>query len=354
MLSLEIKPYTLEFKFSARTSRGEMAERKVWFIKLTDEDGKSGLGEVAPIDRLSPEDLDEIPHILQKLGADLKNESSPSNIEEIYRLTSNYVPVTYPSIRFGLEMAMMDLVGGGIGSIFSSDLSKIKIPINGLIWMGDESFMRQQIEQKLDEGFRCIKLKIGSLDFDTELEIIKSLREVSDDLVIRLDANGAFHTNEVLFKLKALSKFNIHSIEQPIMPLQPEAMELICSRSEVPIALDEELIGVDSSRDRVDLIQDLKPQYLVLKPTLHGGFSSIAEWIDLAEMHGINWWITSYLESNIGLNAIAQFASLYPSNKEYHGLGTGGLYSNNIISPIQINQGYFMYAKSNVWGDVGL
>ncbi|WP_424961915.1 o-succinylbenzoate synthase [Ekhidna sp.] len=352
MLRLEVKPYTLDFKFSARTSRGEMMNRKVWFIKLMDENGNSGIGEIAPIHRLSPEDVEEVPEILGKIQKEVANKETPQTEEEVYEVVDQLVPITIPSVRFGLEMALLDLINGGQKQIFSKDFPSIKIPINGLVWMGDKDFMRQQIEEKLEAGFRCIKLKVGALDFDTELNIIRSLREVSDDLIIRLDANGAFQTNEVLFKLKELSRFNIHSIEQPIMPMQPEAMELVCNRSEIPIALDEELIGINGSRNRVDLIQELKPHYLVLKPTLHGGFASVKEWIDLAEIHGIEWWVTSYLESNLGLNAIAQFASLYPQNEEFHGLGTGGLYHNNIQSPIIIDRGFFTYAKSSVWGDV--
>ncbi len=351
-MRLEVIPYKLDFKFSARTSRGAIEERKVWFLKVTDSNGIHGTGEVAPISRLSPESIEDVLEFLSKLTVALAKEELPADTDQVFDLVSNLVPPTMPSIRFGLEMALLDLMKGGQKHIFSNNLSKIKIPINGLIWMGDKAFMQDQIKDKLDAGFNCIKLKIGALDFETEIDIIRSLRKISDDLIIRLDANGAFQTNEVLSRLKALKAFNIHSIEQPIMPMQPEAMELICNRSEIPIALDEELIGVHSSRDRVDLLQELKPHYLVLKPTLHGGFSSVKEWIDLAEIHGIEWWVTSYLESNLGLNAIAQFASLYPENKEHHGLGTGGLYHNNITSPIIIEDGYFKYAKSSVWGEV--
>lgn len=352
-MRLEVIPYVLDFKFSARTSRGEMKDRKVWFLKIHHSNGTTGIGEVAPIHRLSPEDVEDVPDFLTKLNSVLQKTEVPSTDDEVFELVAKLVPSNFPSVRFGLEMALLDLIKGGQKHIFSDDLSEIKIPINGLVWMGDEAFMKEQIKDKLDAGFNCIKLKVGALNFDTELKIIKSLRQVSEELIIRLDANGAFHTNEVLAKLKALSEFNIHSIEQPIMPMQPDAMELICNRSEIPIALDEELIGVNSSRDRVDLLQELKPQFLVLKPTLHGGFSSISEWIDLAKMHGIEWWITSYLESNLGLNAIAQFANLYSTNGEHHGLGTGELYHNNIPSPIVIDQGYFKYAKSSVWGEVG-
>ncbi|MEP1033747.1 o-succinylbenzoate synthase [Ekhidna sp.] len=352
-MRLEVIPYVLDFKFSARTSRGEMKDRKVWFLKIHGENGTAGLGEVAPIHRLSPEVVEEIPEFLNQLEDTIKNIQLPSSKEEVYELVAKLIPSSIPSVRFGLEMAFLDILRGGQKHIFTEDLSKIQLPINGLIWMGDEAFMKEQIKGKLDAGFSCIKLKVGALDFDSELRIIRSLRRISENLIIRLDANGAFQTNEVLSKIKALSEFNIHSIEQPIMPMQPEAMELICNRSEIPVALDEELIGIHSSRDRIDLLQELKPQYLVLKPTLHGGFASVTEWIDLAEMHGIEWWITSYLESNIGLNAIAQFASQYPSDGIYHGLGTGGLYHNNITTPIIIDRGYLKYAKSMVWGGVG-
>lgn len=350
-MKLEIKPYTLDFKFSARTSRGKLAERKVWFIRVS-EGVASGIGEVAPIARLSPEDPDDVVDVLERIKEKLIHQKRPASEEAVYELVSSVVDEGFPSIRFGLEMALLDLLGGGSKYPLAKQLAGIDVPINGLVWMGDEAFMQEQIKEKLDAGFQCIKLKIGALDFDAELSIIKELRSFSEELVIRLDANGAFQTNEVLMKLKALSKYNIHSVEQPIMPLQPEAMELVCNRGEIPIALDEELIGIYRSRDKVDLIQEVRPQYLVLKPTLHGGLSSVKEWIDLAEMHGVGWWITSYLESNIGLNAIAQLASLYPKNPEYHGLGTGGLYHNNITSPIVIERGKLTYAKSEIWGDI--
>jgi len=350
MLKLEIKPYVLDFKFSARTSRGPLTDRKVWFIRISDVRGNSGVGEVAPINRLSPEDVAEIPEILEKVSLDLMDREAPSDLESVYSLVDQVVTIHYPSVRVGLEMALVDLLHGGKRKIFSQDLSSVSIPINGLIWMGDIEFMKSQMKEKLDQGFNCIKMKVGALDFESELEMIRQLRAVSDELVIRLDANGGFQTNEVLGKLKKLSPFNIHSIEQPILPMQPEAMELICQKSEIPIALDEELIHVFSYKAKMDLLQELKPQFLVLKPTLHGGFSGVEEWIDLAKMHGIGWWITSYLESNIGLNAIAQFTSRYAST-EYHGLGTGHLYSNNIETPIRIEQGKLFYAVSEVWGD---
>lgn len=330
-----------------------MSDRKVWFLKVTDGKGRSGIGEVAPITRLSPEPVEDIPIQLDKLKSKMRQVRVPSNQEEVFSAVSGLVSSKLPSIRFGLEMAMMDMLSGGRKQIFAGSPSNISIPINGLVWMGDEQFMKEQIKEKLDQGFDCIKLKVGALDFDVELKIIKDLRRISKDLVIRLDANGAFQTNEVLAKLKALAPHNIHSIEQPILPMQPEALEIVCKKSHIPVALDEELIWIFDEKERLQLLQEIRPQYLVLKPSLHGGFKSVKEWIDLADIQGVRWWITSYLESNIGLNAIAQFTSQY-ENEEFHGLGTGGLYENNIVSPIQIEDGVFKYAKSATWGDVGL
>ena len=329
-----------------------MPDRKVWFIRITDAIGDVGLGEVAPIDRLSPEEVSEIYEKLQKYRQVFADLDRPATKEAVFDLVEELVPKEESSIRFGFEMALLDLLNGGRYEIFSKNLRDIDLPINGLIWMGDISFMESQIKEKLDAGFNCIKLKVGANDFDSELQVIKRLRAISNDIIIRLDANGAFGTHEVLGKLRQLSRFDIHSIEQPILPMQPEAMEIVCAKSEIPIAFDEELIYVFSAEDRMSLIQELKPHYLVLKPTLHGGFNSVAEWIDLAEMHNVAWWITSYLESNIGLNAIAQFASQY-TNEEHHGLGTGGLYSNNLVSPIVVQNGRFTYAESSVWGDLG-
>lgn len=330
-----------------------MSNRKVWFIKIQDGEKVFGIGEAAPIERLSPESLEEVPEELDRIRREIQKCLTPKDEQEVWDLSGKLVSDKFPSIRFAIEMALMDLINGGKKKIFNSNFQDIYIPINGLVWMGDLDFMKSQIKEKLDEGFKCIKLKVGAIDFETELSILKELRTISSELIIRLDANGAFPVNEVLLKLKKLAAFGIHSIEQPILPMQPEALEIVCKKSEVPIALDEELIWIRNENERLKLLQEIRPHYLVLKPTLHGGFASVKNWIDLAEIQGIGWWITSYLESNIGLNAIAQFASNYEI-KDYQGLGTGSLYANNIISPIQIEKGYFKYAKSSIWGDVGL
>lgn len=328
-----------------------MSQRKVWFVKATNASGDAGLGEVAPIHRLSPEELDDIEPQLKKLASKLKKADAPVKEADALRLAMEEVADDFPSIRFGLETALLDLVNHGSKSFFGSDPDHIKIPVNGLIWMGDKSFMKVQIKEKLDQGYKCIKLKVGALDFRTEVKIIQSLRAISKDLIIRLDANGAFTTNEVLFKLRELAKYRIHSIEQPILPGQPEVMGIVCQKSEIPIALDEELIGINKEAEKVGLLQELKPHYLVLKPTLHGGITSVREWIDLAGMHGIEWWITSYLESNLGLNAIAQLASTYP-NEHHSGLGTGALYHNNIKSPLIIDHGFLKYDTSKPWDTI--
>ena len=352
-MRLEYTPYTLDFKFQAKTSQGSMTDRRVWFVKVYDESGFFGLGEVAPIDRLSPEDVEDVPEELNRIQSMILSFQAPTTEEEVWTMVQKLVTIDFPSIRFGLEVAFFDLLNGGEKKIFRNDLTRVSIPINGLVWMGEVNFMKEQIKEKLDAGFNCIKLKVGALDFEAELAVIRELRSVSDNLVIRLDANGAFKVNEVLTRLKALTPFNIHSIEQPILPDQPEAMEIVCKKSQIPIALDEELVWVRNEQEKLKLLQEIKPHYLVLKPTIHGGFESVKNWIDLAEIQGVEWWITSYLESNIGLNAIAQFVSLY-ENSEYHGLGTGSLYHNNIISPIIINKGYFQYAQSSNWGEVGI
>jgi L-alanine-DL-glutamate epimerase-like enolase superfamily enzyme len=210
------------------------------------------------------------------------------------------------------------------------------VPINGLIWMGNKSEMRARIREKLDQGWKCLKLKVGALDFDTECGILSEIRgEYSPtDLMIRLDANGAFTPDQALEKLKILSAFEIHSIEQPIRPGQWENMAGLCEQSPIPIALDEELIGVHSYSDKKNLLEQIKPTFVVLKPTLHGGFRACDHWIDLAQESGTGWWATSYLESDIGLNAIAQWVGSRAVPGVYQGLGTGSLYTNNLPSPL--------------------
>lgn len=338
-MKLEVKPYTLKFSFDARTSRGAMTERKVWFLKLT-IGNTSGQGEVAPIPRLSPEDVNLVPGKLEELTAEVARATDLESLEDLLHDLDGF-----PSIRFGLEMCILDLKNGGKGMWFDNLFSQGRstIPINGLIWMGEKEWMIEQIDKKLDEGFDCIKIKVGSLDFESELEVLAYIRSKSREVTIRLDANGAFATNEVLAKLNKLADFDIHSIEQPIAPKQEQAMKLVVEKSPIPIAFDEELIGIRTINERQALLDFLKPHFLVLKPTLLGGFSETSEWIQLANERGIGWWVTSYLESNLGLNAIAQFtASMDDDMKIPHGLGTGGLFENNLPKDLRIENGKLM------------
>jgi o-succinylbenzoate synthase len=251
--------------------------------------------------------------------------------------------VEFPSIVFGIETALLDLRNGGKSFFYNTSFtrSETKIPINGLIWMGDEAFMQAQIEDKLQEGYRCIKMKIGAIDFDKEFAILESLRKrfPADQLTLRVDANGAFSVDEALERLTQLSTLEIHSIEQPIQVNQWEAMAELCQKSPLPIALDEELIGIHDLAAKRNLLETIQPQYIILKPSLHGGIAGTKSWIEIAEKLNIPWWITSALESNVGLNHIAQFTSTY-DNLLFQGLGTGGLYVENTPTKMQTKGGF--------------
>ncbi|MDP6034400.1 MAG: o-succinylbenzoate synthase, partial [Candidatus Marinimicrobia bacterium] len=283
---------TLNFTQPAGTSRGVMKTRDIWIITLTNKE-KTGIGECAPLSGLSLDDFDQIEIKLNEMC-----QNPDRYLDDLSQLSD------FPSIRFGFEMAHLDLNNGGGQHYFSNFKS---IDINGLIWMGATEFMVSQVEEKLTEGWKCIKMKIGAIDFDRELEILKSIRSRFDqnELELRVDANGAFTENDVMVKLDKLSEFDIHSIEQPIKPGQWELLSELCQKSQVPIALDEELIPLIDEKDRIKLLEKVNPQYLVLKPTLLGGFFESKKWIQLAEERNIGWWVTSALESNIGLNAIA-------------------------------------------------
>ena len=260
--------------------------------------------------------------------------------------------IEFPSIQFGLEQALLSVNASNMYDLFPSDFiqGKDNIPINGLIWMGDKQFMQEQISLKLDQGFSTLKMKIGAIDFDTELNILQQIRSEysASSLELRVDANGAFGVDEAMKKLQLLAEFDIHSIEQPIRAGQIEAMRKLCKETTLPIALDEELIGLIDLNDKADLLKSINPQYIILKPSLIGGFQGSQEWIDLAEQNNIGWWITSALESNIGLNAIAQFTYSL-NNKLPQGLGTGGLFDNNIDSPLFVSEGALHYNPEQKW-----
>jgi len=353
-IQLKYCKHTLKFKFPSGTSRGVLKTKDSFIVKIFDPTSQEvfGLGEVSTIERLSYDYHVNFEQKLDQLATQLQSEKIPKSPADVYDMAERLVPVELPALRFALETALLDLVNGGRRMLFSNDffLNEKAIPINGLIWMGDESFIKSQIDAKLKEGFKCIKIKIGTLDFDTECRMLKNLRRLAPkkDLMIRVDANGGFSTPEVLKKIEALSRFELHSIEQPIMPRQPHATKLICQKSKIPVALDEELIGVFETNEKKRLLDEFEPQYIVLKPTLLGGLKATQEWIDLAEERAIGWWLTSALESNIGLNAIAQFAGGFDLQM-HQGLGTGLLFENNFHSPLTIQGENLIYHKNLTW-----
>ena len=338
-----------------------MRERTSWFVKIWDEKNPEvfGLGECAPLPGLSVDDVPDYEERLLETLQHLEQKSIDNGLPDSYRETmdnyrtyiDNVVSPHYPSIIFGLETALLDLLNGGQRLIFRNDFATgRRLPINGLIWMADMDLMLQQIAIKISDGYRCIKMKVGGLNFEKECDILAYIRKkyFRDDITIRLDANGAFKIEDCLYKLKELSKFNIHSIEQPIKPGQVEILRDISAQSPIPIALDEELIGIYDTAQREKLLSSSKVPYLILKPSLHGGLQSCREWIRLAESNKMNWWITSALESNVGLNAICQFTAEYPVTIP-QGLGTGQLYDDNIESPLFVKSGEIGYNATSQW-----
>lgn len=333
--------YILDFKRPSGTSRGILTQKETWFI-LLENDGKKGIGECGILRKLS---IDDRPDYEEKLRWACENIHLGNDIlwKEL---------IEFPSIQFGLEMAFLSLQSSNPLVLFPSDFTTgiQSIHINGLVWMGEESFMKQQIEEKLAQGFRCIKLKIGAIDFEKELSLLKFIRSHFDKqtIEIRVDANGAFTPEEALDKLNRLSDYQLHSIEQPIAQQQLVQMAELCMTTPIPIALDEELIGVFTLAEKKQLLQKIQPQYIILKPSLVGGFRGTKEWTEIAESMNIRWWVTSALESNIGLNAIAQWTFLQ-NNPLPQGLGTGGLYTNNFDCPLEVINGELYYLKELKW-----
>jgi o-succinylbenzoate synthase len=333
--------YILNFKRPSGTSRGVMNEKETWFIIL-EENGKKGIGECGILRGLSADDRPDYEEKLQwtcqniHLGKDQLWEAL----------------LEFPSIQFGVEMAFQSLESENSFLLFPSEFTEGKknMDINGLVWMGDEVFMKEQIEEKLAQGFHCIKLKIGAIDFQKELDLLHFIRQNFDEntIEIRVDANGAFSEDLALNKLNQLAVYKLHSIEQPIAKNHTNTMAVLCKTTPIPIALDEELIGVFTYEEKEQLLQKIKPKYIILKPSFVGGFRGTKEWIDLAKKHNIGWWITSALESNIGLNAITQWTFLL-QNPMPQGLGTGGLYTNNFDSPLEVKNGQIAYNTSLDW-----
>ena len=341
------------FNFKARTSRGVMKDKESWFIRLENSDtpGICGLGECGPLPGLSRDDVSDFETQLSNI---IRQVNASSITGPDYATVSPLIPEGYSSIIFGMETALLDLQHGGKRVIFPNTFIEGKpIEINGLVWMGDTDFMMDEINKKVAQGFKCIKLKVGGLDFEKECDILHYIRKryFREKITIRLDANGAFKPDDVLYKLTELARFQVHSIEQPIKPGQQEVEEL-CRKSPIPIALDEELIGVVSPANKRQLLERINPQYIVLKPTLHGGLSGCAEWIDLARSLNIGWWVTSALESSIGLNAICQFTAQYELQVP-QGLGTGAIYSDNFESPLRVSDGKIFYDNTGRWPVIG-
>ncbi len=356
-LSITFQPYTLYFKKKAGTSRGVMTERKSYFLKITDSalPGKFGWGECGVLPGLSFDDVPDYELQLQsvcELFNQYELEVFPFNLQIIL---NQLVPEHLPSIRFGIETALLDIMNGGLHKIYENPFSNgvEGVLMNGLIWMGTYESMIMQVEEKLRQGFTTIKLKVGAIDFEKECKVLESIRKrfLKEQITLRVDANGAFETSEVYEKLKKLATYDLHSIEQPIRAGQTEMMYQVCKRSPIPVALDEELIGVFDYRKKYDLLKKVKPAFIILKPSLLGGFQQTSDWIEIAGRLGIGWWITSALESNIGLNAIAQFTAKY-NNPLPQGLGTGQLYINNIDSPLVVRGGHLYYDNKLPWGEI--
>ena len=332
---IQLKSHTLNFHFEAGTSRGVLTQKTSYFLRI-EQDGRTGIGEAGPLRGLSPEFEEDCTATFQRIIDQLPE--LPNTIAEIPAYLEN-IPFAFPSLRMALEMALLDWMQEGNGQYFINQFStnEAPIPINGLIWMGNPTFMREQIDAKLAAGYNCLKLKIGAIDFEQEIDILRDIRTryAATDLSIRVDANGAFAHSEAAEKLGRLAQFDLHSIEQPIRAGQWEAMHDLCAQNILPIALDEELIGLEN---RIAVLEAIKPPYIILKPSLLGGFHATRLWIEAAESQGIAWWITSALESNIGLQAIAQFTAGF-NNPLPQGLGTGQLYTNNFESGLYIQQG---------------
>lgn len=333
--------YMLDFKQPSGTSRGVLTQKETWFIVIEKED-KKGIGECGILRGLSADDRDDYEEKLQWTCTNIHLGE-----EQLW-----HELMEFPSIQFGVEMAFKSLESENPFVLFPSEFtnSTQSIAINGLVWMGEESFMKAQIEEKLAQGFKCIKLKIGAIDFQKELDLLAFIRRNFDaqTIEIRVDANGAFNELLALDKINQLSGYQIHSIEQPIEKKHTDTMSELCKMTPIPIALDEELIGVFLLEEKEQLIQKIKPQYIILKPSFVGGFRGTKQWIDLAKKHNIGWWITSALESNVGLNAIAQWTFLQ-NNPMPQGLGTGALYTNNFDCPLEVVNGQLCYKNNLEW-----
>ncbi|QDK80033.1 o-succinylbenzoate synthase [Spirosoma sp. KCTC 42546] len=353
-LKADFLPYTLHFRFEAGTSRGTLTKKKSYIIRLFDDENPSivGYGECGPLVGLSYDDRPDFDERLQQYCLEFNELDLQLFSWNIPIVLNQVISPQFPSILFGFETAMLDFLAGGQRIIRASDFTtgQRALPINGLVWMGSPAFMRQQIEEKLQAGYTTLKLKIGALDFEQECDLLAMIRDrfTSDQITLRVDANGAFKPDEALVKLERLATYDLHSIEQPIRAGQPDLLADLCRHTPIPIALDEELIGQMEYVHKFRLLKKIQPQFIILKPTLLGGLRHCDEWIELAGRLNIGWWITSALESNIGLNAIAQYTAQF-KHLLPQGLGTGQLYYNNVDSPLFTSNGFLHYDSTKPW-----
>ena len=336
MYTYTIEKYTLDFKVPAQTSRNIFTTRTIFLIHLKNTiTGKMGIGEAAPLSLLS---IDDVPNYQSVLENKLDEFCNVNSLEKLNL-------EAYPSIRFGIETALLNLAAED-DRMFQTTFTQGKrsMPINGLVWMNDAETMYQEAIQKINAGFNVIKIKVGALDFDEECRLLEKIRQdySAFKVTLRVDANGSFDSHDALEKIKEFSRFEIHSIEQPIAANQWDWMQKICKESPIDIALDEELLGVQAKEKGDALLRYIQPQYLILKPNLIGGLSVADTWINLANKHHLQWWATSALESNVGLNAIAQWVSTY-NNPLHQGLGTGSLFSNNFNTRLKMDQGLISF-----------
>ncbi|GAB2537469.1 o-succinylbenzoate synthase [Spirosoma aerophilum] len=346
--------YTLHFRFEAGTSRGTLTEKTSYIIRIFDDEAPSliGYGECGPLKGLSFDDRPDFEAMLDQYCDEFTDMDLQLFSWNIPIILNQLISPSFPSILFGFETAMLDFLAGGQRIIQASDFTtgQRSLPINGLIWMGSQAFMQKQIDEKLLAGYTTLKLKIGAIDFEQECDLLAMIRDrfPADQITLRVDANGAFKPSDVLTKLERLATFDLHSIEQPIRAGQPDLLADLCQHSPLPIALDEELIGQMEYVNKFRLLKKIQPQYIVLKPTLLGGLRHCDEWIELAGRLNIGWWLTSALESNIGLNAIAQYTAQF-KHLLPQGLGTGQLYHNNVDSPLVVDHGHLLYDPAQSW-----
>ncbi|RMD93493.1 MAG: o-succinylbenzoate synthase [Calditrichaeota bacterium] len=333
-MTAEFRKFILPFKKPLGTSRGVLHERETYIIALRDTQGHLGLGEAAPLKDLSMDCTDDFSEKLHQICREINRGKNPLELEVSQ----------WPAIQFGLEAAWLDLKQGGAGLLYRTPFTQGKesIPLHGLVTMGEVQSMYEQALQKIEQGFTWVKFKIGAHDFAEECAMLSELRRRFPEVEIRLDANGAFSPEEALEKLNYLAQFRIHSVEQPIKPGQWEAMASLCQKSPIPMALDEELIGIFEPAEKQELLQTIQPQFIVLKPTLLGGLKASEEWIALAREDGIGFWVNSMLESNIGLNILAQWTSTLKIQMP-QGLGTGRLFNKNFELTVKIDNGHMAF-----------